>query len=185
MLEFLLSIADESDHEKIIYLYNQFHHDMMRYARRQLFMAKAPNASSRAEDVVQNAFVKITLYIKAIDFTVSERQLRSYVLSIVSNEVINELKDHEYYDDIDDHVNKASDESFVKDFMIHERYTEVVAAIEQLKEKYRLAILYRFCKGYSIKEMAELFGIPEKTVYTRVERAQKMLKEMLGGKSDV
>lgn len=57
--------------------------------------------------------------------------------------------------------------------------------MEQLGEKYRLALVYRFCKGYSIKEIAELLGIPEKTVYTRVERGQKMLKAMLNKENEV
>jgi len=180
LLPFLLSIADESDHDKIIYIYQHFHNDMIRHARRQLYLARTSNYLSKAEDVVQNAFVKITLYIKAVNFGVSEKELRNYVLSIVSNEVINELNDQEYFDAINEHTNMASDESFVNDLMIQERYQEVVAAIERMNEKYRLVLVYRFYKGYSVKEIAELFGVPEKTVYTRIKRAQRLLKEMLG-----
>ena len=185
MLAFLLSLADESDHDKIVYLYENFHDVMIRYARHKLYIARAFDYVNRAEDVVQNAFVRMTKYIHSIDFTVSERELRNYILSVVSNEVIRELKDEEHHANINNYVNAASEESFVKDFLIHERYTEVVAAIEQLGEKYRLALLYRFCKGYSIKEMAELFDISEKAVYTRVERGQKMLKAMLDKEDEV
>ena len=185
LLSFLLSIADESDHDKIVYIYEQFHDVMIRYAKRKLYMARAFDYANRAEDVVQNAFVRMIKYIHAIDFSVSERELRNYILSVVSNEVIRELKDEEHHANIDDFINVASEESFVNDLLIHERYTEVVAAIEQLGEKYRLALVYRFCKGYSIKEIAELLGIPEKTVYTRVERGQKMLKAMLNKEDEV
>lgn len=180
MLQFLLSIADESDHDKILYIYQHFHNDMIYHARRQLYKANAVDYLSKSEDIVQNAFVKITIYIKAIDFSVSEKELKGYILSIVSNEVNNELKDQKYFDDIDECVNVASDDDFVNDLMIQERYDEVVAAVERMDEKYRLALVYRFYKGFSIKEMAELFGVPEKTVYTRIKRAQRLLKEMLG-----
>jgi RNA polymerase sigma-70 factor (ECF subfamily) len=176
----LLSLADESDHDKIVYLYTHFHDAMIRAAKRKLYMARIPNAADVAEDVVQNAFVKLTMYVKAINFNVSERELRSYVLSTVAREVINELEDRREHDDIDEYLNIASDEDFVKDVMTHERYEAVVAAIEQLDEKYRLALEYHFYKGFSVKQMAELFEMPEKTIYTRISRAQKKLKEMLG-----
>ncbi len=180
MLQFLLSIADESDHDKILYIYQHFHNDMIRHARHQLYKANVPDYLSKSEDVVQNAFVKISLYIKAINFSVSEKELKGYVLSIVSHEVINELNDQKYFDDIDECVNVASDDDYVDNLMIQERYDEVVAAIERMDEKYRLALVYRFYKEYSIKEMAELFGVPKKTVYTRIRRAQRLLKDLLG-----
>lgn len=179
MLVYLLSLADESDHDKIVYLYQHFHDMMVRSAKRKLYLARIPNYVDVAEDVVQNTFVKLIMYIKAINFDVSERELRAYVLSAVSREVINELERNKQHDDFDAYRDISSDENFVKDLMIHERYEAVVAAIEQLDEKYRLALVYHFYKGFSVKEMAELFEVPEKTIYTRISRAQKKLKEML------
>lgn len=180
MLSFLLSLADESDHDKIVYIYEHFHNDMMRVAKRRLYMARAINRASRAEDIVQNAFVKLTTYVDAIDFSVSERELRSYVLSTVVREAINELKDERNHDDIDEYLNIASDDDFVEQLVIRERYDEVVAAVEQMDEKYRLALEYYFYKGFSVKQMSELFEVPEKTIYTRISRAQKMLKARFG-----
>ena len=109
MLLFLLSLADESDHDKIVYIYEQFHDVMIRYAKRKLYMARAFDYANRAEDVVQNAFVRMIKYIHAIDFSVSERELRNYILSVVSNEVIRELKDEEHHANIDDFVNVANE----------------------------------------------------------------------------
>lgn len=180
MLAFLLSLADESDHDKIVYLYTHFHDVMIRAAKRKLFMARIPNAADLAEDVVQNTFVKLIKYIHAINFDVSERELRSYVVSAAVREAINEMERNKQHDDIDEYLNISSDEDFVKDVMTHEKYEAVVAAIEQLDEKYRLALEYHFYKGFSVKEMAKLFEVPEKTIYTRISRAQKKLKEMLG-----
>lgn len=180
MLALLLSLADESDHDKIVYLYEKFHDMMVRAAKRKLAMARIPNYADVAEDAVQNAFVKLTMYIKSINFNVSERELRAYVLSAAVREAITEMDRHKQHDDIDAYLNISSDENFVRDLMIHERYEAVVAAVEQLDEKYRLALVYHFYKGYSVKQMAELFEVPEKTIYTRISRAQKKLKEMLG-----
>ena len=132
MLAFLLSLADESDHDKIVYLYTHFHDVMIRAAKRKLFMARIPNAADLAEDVVQNTFVKLIKYIHAINFDVSERELRSYVVSAAVREAINEMERNKQHDDIDQYLDISSDEDFVKDVMTHEKYMAVVAAIEQL-----------------------------------------------------
>lgn len=59
MLQFLLSISDESNHSKIEYLYNRYQKEMMRVAKSRLKQLGMPNYEIDAEDVVQNAFVKI------------------------------------------------------------------------------------------------------------------------------
>ena len=181
MLAFLLSLADESDHDKIVYIYEHFHNDMMRVARRRLYMANATNRASRAEDIVQNSFYKLTKYVKAIDFDVTERELRAYVLATVVNETRDELEDERNFDDIDDHRDLSINEDFLENFMIRERYKKVVEAIEQLKDKYRMALEYHYYRGYSVKEMSEMLELPEKTIYTRLLRAKKMIKAMLDG----
>ena len=87
MLQFLLSIADEKDHAKIEYLYQQYHSDMLRIAKSRLRQKGMPNYELDAEDAVQNAFFKITKYIHRIDFTAEGKEIKAYVLKIVSNEV--------------------------------------------------------------------------------------------------
>lgn len=179
MLTFLLSISEESDHDKIVYLYNSFHDDMLGLAKSRLRTAGMANYETDAEDVVQNAFVKITKYIGRINFEMSEREIKSYVLSIVANETTNIMNDHVFFEDLDNHVETVSEESFVKELLIRERYQEVMSAIEAMDEKYRTALLFRYGMEYEVKQMAELFEIPEKTVYTRIERGQKLLLQML------
>lgn len=179
MLQLLLSFADESDHEKIIYIYKHYHDEMVRFAKHRLYMARVANYETDAEDVVQDSFLKITKYIKSINLDVSERELKSYILSIVSNVLADRFKKAEHVEDLEDHFDIKSDDNFVEELTILERYKKVVAAIEKMEEKYRLALVYHFYKGFSVKEMAELFEVPEKTIYTRISRAQKKLKEML------
>jgi RNA polymerase sigma-70 factor (ECF subfamily) len=152
---------------------------MVRLAKRRLHLAHASNCALDAEDVVQNAFVKITKYIKSVNIDVSEKELKSYVLSIVANAVNDFLKKQTDVENLDDYLNTQGEDNFVEDLMIHEQYERVVAMIEQMDEKYRLVLLYRFSKGYQIKQIAELLDVPEKTVYTRISRAQKILREMV------
>ena len=185
MLVFLLSVADESDHDKIIYIYRTYHGDMLRFARCRLRTAALPDYETAAEDAVQNAFLKITKHIGSIDFGASEKELKTYILSIVVNETINIINKQKSFDDIDDHANIMSEESFIERLLIKERYDQVMSAIESMDDMYRLALLYRFCKDYSVREIAKFFGAKEKTVYTRIARAQKILLEILDKEKEI
>ncbi|MBQ7336934.1 MAG: sigma-70 family RNA polymerase sigma factor [Clostridia bacterium] len=179
MLLLLLSMADQDESEKIEYIYRNFHKDMLYLARSRLRAAGDGNYAVNCEDVVQNAFVKITKYIHAIDFSRSEWKIKTYVMSIVSNEVSNFLRDMKQMEDIDRYADELSDESFLEALHIRQRYDEVVRAIEQLDEKYRLVLLYRFERGMEVAEIAALFGVLEMTVYTRIRRGKTLLLQLL------
>lgn len=57
----------------------------------------------------------------------------------------------------------------------------ILQAVMQLEEKYRLPIHLFYYEGYDITEIAKLLSIPSGTVGTRLARARKALKTMLGG----
>lgn len=179
MLLFLLTIADEGEADKVEYVYNTYHEDMLRFAKSRLKKAGLPCYLIDAEDAVQNAFVKITKYIKKIDFDTSSMEIRMYLFSVVSNEATNIIKDYKYFDDIEDYVDVISDERFFEEIKVRENYQEVMTAIEKLDEKYSITFLYHYHRDMSVKEIAELMGISEKTVYTRLERGRKLLLEIL------
>lgn len=183
MLQFLLSIADEKDHAKIEYLYNRYHEDMIRFARYRLRKKKMPNYELDAEDAVQNAFLKITKYIDKVDFTVGDKGLRAYVLKIVSNEVSGIVSDYIYFDDIDEYSNTLEYGDFFEQMRIQERYDEVVEEIDRLDEKYSIPLSLRYGEEMETKEIAHLMGLPEKTVYTRISRAKKLLVEKINGEN--
>lgn len=179
MLLFLLTIADEGEADKVEYVYNTYHEDMLRFAKSRLRNAGLSSYLIDAEDAVQNAFVKITKYIKKIDFDASPMEIRTYLFSVVSNEVTNIIKDYKYFDDIEDYADVISDESFFEEIKVREKYQEVMTAIKKLDEKYSITFLYYYHRDMSVKEIAELMGISEKTVYTRLERGRKLLLDIL------
>lgn len=181
MLQFLLSIADESDHAKVEYIYNRYHDEMLRVAKARLHRRNVPNYELDAEDAVQNAFVKIVKHINRIDFTAEDRSLRAYILKIVANEAISVADDYRIVDDIDELADEIEDGDFFGMLRVHERYEDVVEAIQQLDERYSIPLALRCGDNMGIKEIAELLGISDKSVYTRLERARKMLIEILNG----
>jgi RNA polymerase sigma-70 factor, ECF subfamily len=57
--------------------------------------------------------------------------------------------------------------------------TEVKAAIEDLPEAFRLAVLLADVEGFSYKEIAEILDIPIGTVMSRLHRGRKGLEKRL------
>ncbi len=182
MLQFLLSIADESDHAKIEYVYYRYRDAMLRVAKARLHRMGVPNYELDAEDAVQNAFVKIVKHINRIDFSADDKAIRAYILKIVVNEAMGVAKDHQITDDISELAAKIEDGDFFGQMRVQERYEDVVEAIGKLDERYSIPLSLRVGENMEIKEIAELLGIAEKSVYTRLERARKMLIDILNGR---
>ena len=58
---------------------------------------------------------------------------------------------------------------------------ELWDAVAHLAEKLRVPIHLYYAEGYSTEEIAGLLDIPAATVRTRLRRARKRLKDLLGG----
>lgn len=180
MISFILSLAEKTEQEKIQYLYDTFHKDLMRFAKYRLKNAGMPNYATDAEDAVQNAFVKIAKYGKAIDLQEDLKKIKAYLFTVVRNEVANIVKEYTYFDDIDEMPNVLPEEDFFEKLQIRERYEQVVNVIKELDEKYSITLYYRYEKELSAEEIAELMGLSVKTVYTRLERGRRLVLEKLG-----
>lgn len=61
---------------------------------------------------------------------------------------------------------------------------ELWEAVGRLPEKARTAVHLYYAEGYSAEEISQLMHIPAATVRTRLHRARKQLKELLGGIDD-
>ena len=181
MLQFLLTLTDASNHEKIEHIYDTYHGYMMRYAVSKFQNAGRTNFLYDAEDAVQNTFMKITKYINAIDFSRGEKDVKNYCLSILCNEICNVLSDNQEDFEIVEEFCADKEYNFIEELELRERYNEVVKAIKTLDEKYSTTLYWIFCKEKSVNEIADMMGISTKTVYTRVARGKKLLLETLKG----
>ena len=54
----------------------------------------------------------------------------------------------------------------------------------RLPEKVRRAVHLHYAEGYSTEEIAALLEVPPATVRTRLHRARRQLKDLLGGMDD-
>lgn len=177
MLALLLAVSDEDDRRRISKIYKAYHDDMMNVARSR--MKDHRNAATLAEEAVENAFFKITKYIKSIN--AEGDALRAYVITVTLNECVLVLADQrEDFSLRDDFPDKSfTEESFIEELHMRERYETVVEGIRLLPDKYRVPMFLRFAEDISPEKIAEQLDIPVKTVYTRLDRGRKILKEFV------
>ena len=168
MLQFLLTLTDESNHGKVEHIYNTYHEYMMRYAVSKLQAIGRTNAIYDAEDAVQNAFMKI---VKHIDKS----------LTILCNEVYNVLQNNEENLEFDEEFSFEKEYNFIEELEIKEQYNQVVEAIESLDEKYSTTMYLVFCKEKTVNQVAEIMALSPKTVYTRLARGKQLLLDSLKG----
>lgn len=59
------------------------------------------------------------------------------------------------------------------------KYTHLYMAILELPEELRILVTLYYIEGFSQKEIAEILGMQEGTIKSRLSRARKMLREIL------
>jgi RNA polymerase sigma factor (sigma-70 family) len=138
---------------------------LMRYVSRLL-------PPERAEDVVQQAFVKA---YEAMHRDAADLNLRPWLYRIAHNGALNALRDralgHAELDDRIDGVERP-DQAF-------ERATglrELVVAVQALPERQRSAILLRELEGRSYDEIALALGVTDGAVRQLLNRARNSLR---------
>ena len=181
MLQFLLTLTDESNHGKIVHIYNTYHDYMMRYAVSKFKNEGRTNFVYDAQDAVQNAFMRITKYIDDIDFSRGEKDVKNYCLITLYNVINSMLGDNEENFEFDEEFYSGNEYNIVEELEMKECFNEVIKAIEALDERYSITLYYAFCKEMTPNEIADMMGINVKTVYTRLARGKKLLLDSLKG----
>lgn len=61
---------------------------------------------------------------------------------------------------------------------------ELWEAVARLPAKLRIAVHLHYAEGYTTEEVSAMLNVPAATVRTRLHRARKQLKDLLGGNED-
>ena len=64
-------------------------------------------------------------------------------------------------------------------------YSALYTAIDRLPEKYRVAVILFYFQNMDVASTAQVMGIPEGTVKSRLSKARKLLKEVLDDETDL
>jgi RNA polymerase sigma-70 factor (ECF subfamily) len=125
-----------------------------------------------AEDAVQEVFLA---YLDKAPRFLSEAHEKAWLIRVTVNRCKNQLKSGWF----------KSRRPLPEDLpvmMVEE--SELLRAVMDLDEKYRLPLHLHYYEGYPIKEIAEILGDKPATIGTRLARGREILKVRMGGRFD-
>ena len=131
------------------------------------FMKNKPEA----EDMVQETFLRLIASGKTFE---NPRHEKAWLVVTASNLCKDQLKrSYRKDEDLDDHADIAGD--------LGPKENPVLEAILSLPRDYKTVVYLYYYEGYTTAEIAKFLCCPQPTVRTRLARARKQLKSMLGG----
>lgn len=143
-----------------------FHQDMYRYA------AWLCRDKAIAEDVVQEALLRAW---KSLDALRDEAAAKQWLLTIVRREIARHYERRRMETvDID---NLTASQSAMLAEAPNEELSDLRESIYELDSDYREPLVLQVIMGYSTNEIAELLGLKQGAVLTRLHRARLQLKE--------
>ena len=143
-----------------------------------------------AEDLVQETMLRA---YRAFDRFEAGTNLKAWLFRILTNAYINvyrkkqreprkvsadEMEEFDLYRELKNHDSQFGEtpENIVLDSLVD---SDIIEAIDDLPEQFRLAVLLSDLEGFSYAEMAEIMGVPMGTVMSRLHRGRKALQKRL------
>ena len=148
-----------------------------RYSAKMLGVAiRYIKDKERAEDVLQDAFIKVFKNLKKFKHYGS---LEGWIRRIVVNTALDQLRKNKKRQsnvELDDSFFELATDSFTVERLQAESLLNLV---QQLPEGYRTVFNLFAIEGYSHKEIAEKLSISENTSKSQYSRAKSVLRDVL------
>jgi RNA polymerase sigma-70 factor (ECF subfamily) len=158
------------DHKAFTFIFNLFH-------KRLVFFAGNMLSSKDAEDVVQEAFIK--LWERKENFDALQR-IKAFLYLSVKNTCLNNIKHHKVVYKYEKSVCPVQDNNTALHKMIEvELMDEVHNALHSLPLGCRNVIHYRYFEGLSNQEVAGKLYVSINTVKTQKGRGLQILRNTL------
>jgi RNA polymerase sigma-70 factor (ECF subfamily) len=133
-----------------------------------------------AEDASQEIFLRAYTRLTSFDRT---RRFSTWLLSIASNYCIDRLRRRRFawltLDDVAFSL-PSHERGPERSALDREERDRVQAALRRLPDHYRLVLVLRYWQEMSYNEIAQVTGLTESALKTRLHRARHMLAEALG-----
>jgi len=138
------------------------------------FMYFRTKDHSLAEDIVQEAFVKLW---DKMD-TISPRKEKSYLYTTAKNILLNKVAHSKVVNLYAQNYKESSVNSPHYDLEVSEFQKELEKAIAELPDNQREVFLMNRIDGYKYREIAELLGLSQKAVEKRMSLALASLRKL-------
>ena len=130
------------------------------------FMKNTPEA----EDMTQETFIRLLSSGKQFE---DQRHEKAWLIVTASNLCKDAMKKWwRRNESIEDHLDLPGEQT---------AENPVMAAIFSLRKEYKTPVYMYYYEGYSTAVIAQYLNCPEATVRSRLSRARKQLRSMLGG----
>ncbi|MSR22499.1 MAG: sigma-70 family RNA polymerase sigma factor [Gemmatimonadetes bacterium] len=146
------------------------------------FITRKTGDADRAQDLVQEAFIRVTRHLHRFD---TSKKFSTWVYTIASNLSKNELRNRSRSPlvlfqrltsnwDEDHRPLQFEDTSMRPDDLYRKRFLQRIVedTVEELPEHHRLVFRLRELEGKSYEEIAEITGVNLGTVKSRLHRAR-------------
>lgn len=170
MLTFLLT-ALETDDDRAYLTRIYLAHERTMYAA-ALRILSSPAA---AEDAVQDSFIKVIRHWSRCR-EIPENKIGAWLVMIVRNTAIDLLRRSKKTAELDA-PDTLPDEA--DDIAAWDASADLAALLGRLPLIYRTTLSLKFLEGWTDQEIAQLLGITERTVRSRIFQARKRLKHMM------
>ncbi|MGH7476077.1 MAG: sigma-70 family RNA polymerase sigma factor [Longimicrobiales bacterium] len=164
-------------------LYDRYH-DKLVY-----FIGRKTGDRDRAEDLVQEAFIRVTRHLHRFD---QSKKFSTWIYTICSNLSKNELRNRSrsplvLFQKLTTHWEpehrplQFEDHSQTPDRLYTKRYLQhiVEETVKELPEHHQLVFRLRELEGKSYEEIAEITGVNLGTVKSRLHRARTSFAERI------
>jgi len=134
-----------------------------------------------ADDVAQEVFIR---FFRALNQFKGESKLSTYLTRIAINLSLNEIKRRKTrqmrFQSLDQETHVFELEDTTANPVWSDEKENIEKAIQKLSPDFRTIVVLRLVEGHSVKETAEILKLPQGTVASRLARAQKKLRTLLG-----
>jgi len=155
-----------------------------KHYKKMLFTATGIVGEAHAEEAVQDVFVKLLKDYRNNIFPDLGDKPGLFFVIVVRNHSLNLLKKEKRFkvmslDDEEEDI-FASQEFTPEEALLDAEADEMlVSLIRQLKPAARQLLEYKYIAEYTNSEIADILGISQTAVSTRINKAKKRLKELL------
>lgn len=164
-------------------LFRTYKEEMCYYSMYHLsgkYAAFCHNVEHDAEEIVARMFLKIFINIDLIDFERSEKEIKSYLFTVLRHEISDFYQDTGRCISLEQHsITIVSDENIFEEIAVKEENDAVKRALNKLPDPFRATMAFHYIDKFSVKEIAKLLDKPESTIYSRIAIGKEKLIVLL------